>query len=201
MNATQNAAQPQLPQLSGQIRVLVIDDDMMAAHPILARCAEAGMDARYAPWGKPALEAVRDAHPHIIILSDIQPQEHSVKLGLFIRKMTLAPVLLLTTYHTNVALWHGVSSDPNSFLPKDAAAQDVLERAALLVKAIYHESQLMISEAPLDGSGTTLPSGWGKCTMCGYIGPKTRFANPTLLGRHSHVCPKCKHAENIVFAM
>ena len=34
---------PELPELTGQIRVLVIEEDFAVAHPILSRCTEAGM--------------------------------------------------------------------------------------------------------------------------------------------------------------
>ena len=190
----------ELPELTGQIRLLVIEDDFDVAHPILARCTDAGMDARYAPMGRAGLEAVRDTHPHIILLSDTEPEEMALKVGFYARKLSAAPILVLTHAHSNPALWRTVSSDEKSFLAKSASAQTVLERAAMLIKSAYHAKQLMISETPADGV-KNVPRGWGKCQVCGYLGPHTKFEVTNPLARHRHCCPVCKRGDDVVFAV
>ena len=194
------SATPELPELAGQIRVLVIEDDFTLAHPILLRCTEAGMDARYAPVGRAGLEAVRDTHPHVILLSDTEPEELALKVGLYARKLSSAPMLVLTHAHSNPALWRAVSADEKSFLPKSSSAQTVLERTAFLVKNAYHAKQLMISETP-DESSQHVPRGWGKCQICGYLGPRIKFEVSNPLARHSHCCPVCKRSDDVVFAV
>jgi DNA-binding response OmpR family regulator len=189
-----------LPELSGQIRVLVIEDDFTKAHPILSRCTEAGMDARYAPLGRPGLEAVRDAHPHIIVLGDIEKGDMALKVGLYSRKLSAAPILVLTHAHSNTALWRAVSANDKNFLDKKSTAQMVLERAAMLVKEAYHAKQLMISASPADGA-ELLPHGWGKCQSCGYIGPRNKFEVTGPLARHRHVCPSCKNFDDLAFSV
>jgi hypothetical protein len=191
---------PALPELTGQIRVLVIEDDFMVAQPILSRCTEAGMDARYAPLGRAGLEAVRDTHPHVIVLSDIEGNDTALKVGLYARKLSAAPVLVLIHTHSNIALWRAVSNDDNCFLSKQAPAQVVLERAAALVKIAYHTKQLMISETPAEG-GESVPRGWGKCGSCGYLGPRAKFEISNPLARHRYVCPVCKGFDDITFSV
>ncbi len=193
-------ASPELPELTGQIRVLVIEDDFAVAHPILSRCTEAGMDARYAPMGRPGLEAVRDTHPHVIVLSDMAGTDIALKVGLYLRKISVAPVLVLTHQHSNIALWRAVSTDDSSFLAKSSPAQTILERAAGLVKNAYHAKQLMISETPAD-IPQNLPRNWGKCQSCGYLGPRSKFEVSNPLARHRHVCPACKNFNDIVFSV
>jgi DNA-binding response OmpR family regulator len=191
---------PQLPELSGQIRVLVIEDDFTFAHPILARCTDAGMDTRYAPMGRAGLEAVRDTHPHIILLSDTEPEDLALKVGLYARKLTAAPIIVLTHAHSNPALWRAVSADEKSFLPKTSPAQVILERAAVMMKTAYHANQLMISETPAD-SAQSVPRGWGKCQVCGYLGPRAKFEVSNPLARHRCCCPACKRSEDVVFSV
>jgi DNA-binding response OmpR family regulator len=191
---------PEMPELTGQIRVLVIEDDFAVAHPILARCTDAGMDARYAPMGRAGLEAVRDTHPHVILLSDTEPEELALKMGLYSRKLSAAPILILTHAHSNPALWRAVTSDESSFLPKSSSAQVVLERTAALVKTAYHAKQLMISETPADGV-QNVPHGWGKCQICGYIGPRAKFEVSNPLARHRYCCPACKRSDDVVFSV
>ena len=193
-------ASPELPELTGQIRVLVIEDDFAIAQPILSRCTDAGMDARYAPIGRPGLEAVRDTHPHVIVLSDSEGKDISLKVGLYSRKISAAPLLVLTHAHTNIALWRAVSSDENSFLDKKSSAQMILERAAGLVKNAYKAKQLMISETPAD-LPQNLPRNWGKCQSCGYLGPRSKFEVSNPLARHRHICPACKNPNDIVFSV
>lgn len=192
-----STASPELPELTGQIRVLVIEDDFAVAQPILSRCTEAGMDVRYAPLGRPGLEAVRDTHPHVIVLSDVKGSDMGLKVGLYARKISAAPILVLIHEHSNVALWRAVSSDDNSFL-SNASPQVILQRAALLVKTAYHAKQLMISEAP-DDNVHNLPRGWGRCESCGYIGPRSKFEVSNPLARHRHICPACKNFQDISF--
>lgn len=191
---------PELPELTGQIRVLVIEDDILAAHPVLARCTEAGMDARYAPGGRAAVDAVRETHPHAIVLSDIEG-EGALKLGLYLRRMTQAPILVLTHAHSNPVLWRAVNQAEEGFLDKKSSPQTVLERTARMVKNTYHAKQLMISDTPEDGPGQNLPTGWGKCQSCGYLGPRAKFVSSSLLARHNHTCPACKNSDDIVFAV
>lgn len=193
-------ASPELPELTGQIRVLVIEDDFALAQPILSRCTEAGMDARYAPMGRSGLEAVRDTHPHVIILSDVEGNDIALKVGLYSRKISAAPILILTHGHSNNALWRAVSTEASNFLDSHASAQAVLERAALLVKNAYHAKQLMISETP-DDTPQNLPHNWGKCQSCGYLGPRSKFEVGNPLARHRHVCPVCKNFSDIVFSV
>lgn len=193
-------ASPELPELTGQIRVLVIEDDFAVAHPILSRCTEAGMDARYAPMGRPGLEAVRDTHPHIIVLCDVEGSDIALKVGLYARKLSAAPILVLTHHHSNIALWRAVNSEDNGFLDKVSPAQTVLERAAMLVKSAYHEKQLMISETPAD-IDQNLPHNWGKCQSCGYLGPRSKFDVGNPLARHRYVCPVCKNFNDITFSV
>lgn len=194
------SASPELPELTGQIRVLVIEDDFAVAQPILTRCTDAGMDVRYAPMGRSGLEAVRDTHPNVIVLSDVEGTDVALKVGLYSRKLSLAPILILTHSHTNEALWRAVSHDENSFLTKSATAQAVLERAAGLVKQAYHAKQLMISETPAD-LPQNLPHNWGKCGSCGYLGPRTKFEVANPLARHRQVCPACKNFDDITFSV
>ncbi len=193
-------ASPKLPELTSPIRVLVIEDDFAVAQPILSRCTEAGMDARYAPMGRPGLEAVRDIHPHLIILSDVEGSDIALRVGLYSQKITAAPILVLTHDHSNIALWRALSTDEKNFASKIAPAQMILERAAALVKSAYQAQQLLISETPLD-SAQNIPRNWGKCQSCGYLGPRGKFEVSNPLARHRHVCPVCKNFNDIVFSV
>jgi DNA-binding response OmpR family regulator len=189
----------ELPELEGQIRVLVIEDDLITVRQILVRCTEAGMDTRYAPPGPPALEAIRTIRPHVVLLGICEPEDGCLRLALRIKQETSAPLLVLTDKHTSFALWQEVFPDASKFIARDTAPQAILQRITARIRDTYHEKQLMVAEAPIDAP--TVPKGWGTCQGCGYIGPRAKFVNPNPLARHAVTCPACKHCDDIVFAV
>lgn len=191
----------ELPQLDGQIRVLVIEDDMMAVRTVLVRCTEAGMDTRYAPFGTTALEAMRSIKPHLILLGVSESEEQSLKLAISIGRESAAPLLVLTDARANLKHWHEYLHDASHFITRDLPVQAVLERITFLIRDTYHEKQLMVAETPVDSDVTGVPTGWGKCQHCGYIGPRKKFLDPNRLARHPFVCPVCKQYDDIVFAV
>ncbi len=191
----------ELPQLDGQIRVLVVEDDMMAVRSVLVRCTEAGMDTRYAPHGAAALEAVRAVKPHLIVLGIAESEAGSVRLAKLIQVESAAPILTLTEARTDLFPWQGISTEASHFMAKDTAAQEILERITSLIRDAYHESQLMVADTSSDSTVKGLPAGWGKCQSCGYIGPRTKFTDPNPLARHATICPVCKHFDDIVFSV
>lgn len=190
-----------LPQLDGQIRVLVVEDDMMAVRSVLVRCTESGMDTRYSPHGSSALEAVRAIRPHLILFGIAESEANSLKLAEHIQRESAAPILMLTEVHTDLSQWRGISADPAHFMSRKNDAQAILEHITALIRVTYHESQLMVAETSSDTTVKGLPAGWGKCQSCGYIGPRAKFRDPNPVARHSLICPVCKHFDDIVFSV
>lgn len=188
----------ELPVLEGQIRVLVIDDDLFDVRSVLVRCTEAGMDTRYAPHGPAAIEAVRTVHPHIILLGVTNQGDDCMRLALQLEREIASPLLVLTDAKTNLARWKEDVRNVAQYIPKDASAQAILQQMTARIRDVYHEKQLMVAEAPAD---TAVPKGWGTCQSCGYIGPRPKFVNPNPLARHALLCPACKHSDDIVFAV
>ena len=191
----------EMPRLEGQIRVLVIEDDLLAVRSLLVRCTEAGMDTRYAPHGGAALEAVRSIQPHVILLGVSESEDEDLRLAALIHNEDPAPLLVLTDAQTDMARWREFMGDASLYIPKDAPPQAILERMASRIREAYHERQLMIADTPSESPVHGLAPGWGKCQHCGYIGPRAKFVDPNPLARHSLICPVCKHSDEIVFAV
>ena len=191
----------ELPQLDGQIRVLIVEEDMMAVRAVLVRCTEAGMDTRYAPPGAAAVEAVCIVRPHLILLGIAESEDASLRLAALIGTKSAAPLLVLTEPRTDVLRWQGISPNSPHFIDKKASAQEILEHITALIRETYHESQLMVADTPSDNTATRLPAGWGKCQSCGYIGPRAKFLDANPLARHTLICPVCKRFDDLVFSV
>ena len=187
--------------LKGQLRVLIIDEDLMAVRAILVRSTEAGMDCRYAPPGVAALEAARALNPHAIVLGVWAPSQDALKFAVQLDGDKDIPLLILSDATIDIAEWHVFFPNHNSYIAKNSPPQIILERMAALIKERYHQAQLMIADAPATTTVQGLRPGWGKCQICGYIGPRTKFSDTNPLARHSLKCPVCKRSDEVVFSV
>lgn len=187
--------------LQGQLRVLIIDDDLMAVRAALVRFTEAGMDCRYAPPGVAAVEAARSLNPHVILLGVWAPTKDALKFAVQLDGDKETPLLILTDSTVDIAEWHLYFPNHNSYIPKDAPPQAILERTAGLIKERFQQAQLMIADTPATTTVQGLQPGWGKCQNCGYIGPRPKFTDSNPLARHSLICPVCKRSDEVVFSV
>ena len=53
-------------------------------------------------------------------------------------------------------------------------------------------AQTGVPEAPAQSSSSGLPSGWGGCESCGYMGPEFKFKTTSASGINSTECPVCE---------
>lgn len=174
-------------------RVLVIDDAIEAARPILSHLSDAGFECHYAPGGIAGLATFHEVSPHLVLIDLEMPDMHGSQVCKTIRENSKVPIILLT--ETGSKHQPDAKIGANEYAPKSLPPESLLERIEGLLDCVYGK-RLEAEELPSRVAQCT-PPGWASCEACNYMGPRVKF-EVMRYGESHLMCPHCKRDDSIV---
>jgi len=119
--------------VSDRQKVLVVDDESEIRQMLEFYLGLRGFEVRTAPDGLAALSAIREWHPDAIILDVVMPKVDGVALLPMVRRLTEAPVIMLTARSEVSDVVKGLEGGADDYVTKPF---EVSELAARLQSAL-----------------------------------------------------------------
>lgn len=127
--------------LSG--KVLIVDDDRALTDMLAELLQSEGLDCIVANSGKDALRLEQEAHPDLVILDVMMPEDDGISTLRSLRETSSVAVLMLTAMGEEDDRILGLEAGADDYLAKPFAARElVLRIQAILrrIKGTYRES-------------------------------------------------------------
>ncbi len=109
-------------------KVLVVDDEQQIREMLELNLSLRGFAVRAARDGTEALSMIREWHPEAIILDVVMPKIDGFTLLPMIRRLTQAPVLMLTAKSELVDVVRGLESGADGYIPKPFEVAELIAR-------------------------------------------------------------------------
>ena len=182
------------PAVGSPYRVLIIDEAMHLARPLLSQLSEVGFECHYASSGIQGLAAFHEMHPHLILLDYAMPDMNGGEVCSRIRETSAVPIIMLLENGSPPPFSRKVAA--NEYASKAIPAEEIVERVERLLDCVYHSHM----EEDAHVTSMRIPSGWASCERCSYMGPRVRF-EVMLHGEPHLTCPHCRRDDSIVLAI
>ena len=129
-------------------RVLVVDDERPIRELLEIGLGQAGFDVRSAADGVLGLAAVRDWEPNAIVLDVMMPRIDGITLLPMLRKITEAPILMLSAKGDVIDKVDGLAHGADDYLAKPFEIPELIARiqSALRRPTLAHRSTLSFSD-------------------------------------------------------
>lgn len=138
--------------MSGQRRVLVVDDDRGILQGLTQYLAEEGFDVVSAETVKGAGEAIRDHRPDLVVLDVKLPDGNGVDFLRTVRATGDAtPVILLTAQREEVDRILGLEMGADDYMSKPFSPRELLARMKAVLRRV-HPADDAQAEEPLPPS-------------------------------------------------
>jgi len=108
--------------------VLVVDDELQIREMLELNLSLRGFDVRAARDGTEALSMIRDWRPEAIILDVVMPKIDGFTLLPMIRRLTQAPVIMLTAKSDLIDVVRGLESGADGYIPKPFEVAELIAR-------------------------------------------------------------------------
>lgn len=133
-------------------RVLVVDDEQSLRELLEIGLYRAGFDVRTADGPAAALAAIREWQPEALVLDVTMPMIDGVSLIPLVRRLSHAPILLLTARGSMQDRIAGLKSGADDYIVKPFELEELSERLRAALRRPYLESgeQLRYSDLVLD---------------------------------------------------
>ena len=109
-------------------RVLVVDDEQQIREMLELNLSLRGFAVRAARDGTEALSMIRDWRPEAIILDVVMPKIDGFSLLPMIRRLTQAPVIMLTAKSELLDVVRGLESGADGYIPKPFEVAELVAR-------------------------------------------------------------------------
>jgi len=109
-------------------RVLVVDDEAAIRDLLEYGLGQAGFDVRSARDGRTALEVVRNWTPEVIVLDVMLPEVDGFTLLPAIRRLTDAPIVMLSAKAATAEKVTGLSRGADDYLAKPFELEELIAR-------------------------------------------------------------------------
>ena len=129
-------------------RILVVDDERPIRELLEIGLGQAGFDVRSAADGTLGLAAVREWEPDAIVLDVMMPRVDGITLLPMLRKITEAPILMLSAKGDVVDKVDGLAHGADDYLAKPFEIPELIARiqSALRRPTLAHRSTLSFSD-------------------------------------------------------
>ena len=111
-----------------EAKVLVVDDEQQIREMLELNLSLRGFAVRSARDGTEALSMIRDWRPEAIILDVVMPKIDGFSLLPMIRRLTQAPVIMLTAKSELVDVVRGLESGADGYIPKPFEVAELIAR-------------------------------------------------------------------------
>jgi len=137
---------------ASQPRILVVDDELEIREMLELNLNVRGYAVRSAPDGVEGLALIRDWQPDLIILDVLMPKIDGFTLLPMIRRMTEAPVIMLTAKSELGDKVKGLGSGADDYLAKPFEVAELVARldSALRRPALHRRMTLTFADLSLD---------------------------------------------------
>ncbi len=138
--------------MSGARRVLIVDDERNVRSLLEIGLGDEGFDVRSVPDGQAALHAVREWDPHAIVLDWMMPKVDGVTLLPMLRKLTEAPILMLTAKNQVPDRIEALGAGADDYVPKPFDIAELAARieAALRRPTLARRTTLSVADLEVD---------------------------------------------------
>jgi DNA-binding response OmpR family regulator len=192
--------------MNDKYRVLVIEDDQAIANLILTNLSRAGLSAHHASDGIQGLIEFKEFDPHIVLTDLKLPNMSGRELCAEIRKISLIPIVLMTSADTSEAEAEAFEAGADDYIAKPFDPRVLVLRIGAHLRRVYdydlqaarsaQQSAAPVSEE--NQTGRPQP-GWANCGACRYLGPATAFRQKNSYGQRYVICPHCRSVDDIIF--
>jgi two-component system, OmpR family, KDP operon response regulator KdpE len=135
------------PTASAPTTVLVVDDEAAIRRFLRATLTAQGYDTVEAPTAGEGLRAVRHHHPDLVLLDLGLPDRDGIELILEIRKLTDAPVLVLTARDAEASKVQALDQGADDYVTKPFSVPELLAR---MRTALRHRVQAQGGRATVE---------------------------------------------------
>ena len=148
----------------GRSRVLLVEDEPALARGLADNFSDEGYDVRVVDRGDGVAPALREFHPHVLVLDIMLPGRSGLDVLRDVRAGGSAlPVLMLTAKADVVDRVVGLELGADDYLPKPFAIQELLARVRALLRrglaprltAAGHIAELVLGPVRFDLRGRT----------------------------------------------
>ena len=138
--------------MSGPRRVLIVDDERNVRSLLEIGLGDEGYDVRSVPDGQAALHAVREWDPQAIVLDWMMPKVDGVTLLPMLRKLTEAPILMLTAKNQVPDRVEALGAGADDYVPKPFDIAELAARidAALRRPTLARRTTLSVGDLEVD---------------------------------------------------
>ncbi len=176
------------------VSILIVEDEERYRRLLGANLQIEGYEVWEAASGHEALQIFSDRKPDLIVLDLRLPEIDGFELCRRLRKMTSAPILILTALNTEADLIHALDFGADDYLTKPFSLQELLARLRALLRRAAHTvseqsadlacGDIMLSEETravmIHGRSTRLtPTEWSLMSEfvlhCGKVLPHDRL--------------------------
>ena len=187
-------------------RILIIEDDVQAAHQIQRALQTSGAACQWAGDAIGGLTDFKVEEPHLVLLSLNAPGMHGYDVCRVMREVSYAPIFLLMNHVSREAEIQGLKAGADGVLTKPLDSVLLCARIEAQLRRVYQydappaeEEILQETTEPIESQNELAP-GWVGCQTCDYEGPKARFERLTSTGTPYLTCPFCGETKNLLKA-
>lgn len=119
---------------SGEIRVLVVDDDRTIRRYLRAALASAGYQSMEVASGQEALQAARSYRPQLIILDLMLPDTDGIEITRKLRGWTEVPIIILSSNQDESDKINALDAGADDYLTKPFGVGELLARIRLAMR-------------------------------------------------------------------
>lgn len=133
-------------------KVLVVDDEPEVREMLELNLTVRGFEARTARDGVEALATIKDWQPDAIILDVVMPKIDGISLLPMIRRLTEAPIIMLTARSELGDVVRGLESGADGYIAKPFEMTELIARlnAKLRRPVLEHRSTLTCADLTID---------------------------------------------------
>lgn len=186
---------PPAPE-DGKYRILVVEDDEPIARLILVHLNMAGFDCRLAFDGNAGWRAFSEVNPHLVMSDVTMPGISGWALATKIREISPVPIIMTTASGSDESQLKGLKIGADDYISKPFNPKLLVARVIAHLRRVYRYDAAHTQAVDTK----ILPSGWGTCDSCNYMGPQSKFEGLDAQKGRQFICPHCQ-SHQITFSL
>lgn len=151
---------PKLQHRSAQATVLVVENDVGTALPLVFGLQDQGFWVLHASDGRQGLELARAAQPDLVLLDVALPQMEGFTLCYTLRRASAVPIILLTDSEREGDRIKGLELGADSYMVKPISFRELMARVRALLRRrklargypFPHNGRTVVGDIVLDRS-------------------------------------------------